>query len=60
MPVRSLLDRAAGTILLSGKEVRFTHPSQAVEAGIAMVTEDRKRVGIFSQMTFARTSRFAP
>ena len=40
-----------GTILLKGKEVRFTHPSQAVGAGIAMVTEDRKRVGIFSQMT---------
>ncbi len=40
-----------GTILLKGKPVRFTHPSQAVEAGIAMVTEDRKRVGIFSQMT---------
>lgn len=40
-----------GTILLGGKEVRFTHPSQAVDAGVAMVTEDRKRVGIFSQMT---------
>ena len=40
-----------GTILLKGTEVRFTHPAQAVEAGIAMVTEDRKRVGIFSQMT---------
>ncbi len=40
-----------GTILLKGKLVRFTHPAQAVEAGIAMVTEDRKRVGIFSQMT---------
>ena len=40
-----------GTILLKGKPVRFTHPSQAVDAGVAMVTEDRKRVGIFSQMT---------
>ena len=40
-----------GTILLKGKPVDFTHPSQAVDAGIAMVTEDRKRVGIFSQMT---------
>jgi len=40
-----------GTILLKGKPVHFTHPGQAVEAGIAMVTEDRKRVGIFSQMT---------
>ena len=40
-----------GAILLKGKPVHFTHPSQAVDAGIAMVTEDRKRVGIFSQMT---------
>ncbi len=40
-----------GEILLKGKPVHFTHPSQAVDAGIAMVTEDRKRVGIFSQMT---------
>lgn len=40
-----------GTVLLQGKPVHFSHPSQAVDAGIAMVTEDRKRVGIFSQMT---------
>lgn len=39
-----------GTIVLDGKEVRFRHPSQACEAGIALVTEDRKRLGIFPAM----------
>lgn len=40
-----------GKIQLKGKPVHFRHPSQAVDAGLAMVTEDRKRVGIFAQMT---------
>jgi ABC-type sugar transport system ATPase subunit len=40
-----------GRVLLEGREVRFTHPSQAVDAGVAMVTEDRKRLGLFSHMT---------
>ena len=29
----------------------FRHPSEARQAGIAMVTEDRKRLGIFADMT---------
>ncbi len=36
-----------GTILLSGQRVSFRHPSEAMRAGIAMVTEDRKRLGLF-------------
>ncbi|MBX3442527.1 MAG: sugar ABC transporter ATP-binding protein [Planctomyces sp.] len=40
-----------GTIRLDGREVRFRHPSQAKAAGVAMVTEDRKRYGLFTQMT---------
>ena len=40
-----------GRVVLEGREVRFTHPSQAVDAGVAMVTEDRKRLGLFSHMT---------
>ncbi|MEZ6058077.1 MAG: ATP-binding cassette domain-containing protein [Planctomycetaceae bacterium] len=30
--------------------MRFSHPAEAKRAGIAMVTEDRKRLGLFSQM----------
>src|SRR5262249_48531147 len=44
-------EQPQGRILLEGKEVRFTHPSQAKRAGIALVTEDRKRLGLFAQMT---------
>jgi ABC-type sugar transport system ATPase subunit len=43
----------AGTIRLEGRPVRFTHPDQAITAGIAMVTEDRKTLGLFDRMTVA-------
>ncbi len=39
-----------GQILLRGRPVRFRHPLEARRAGVAMVTEDRKRLGLFSQM----------
>ncbi len=38
-----------GTIRLEGRSVRFRHPRQARRAGIALVTEDRKRLGLFPQ-----------
>jgi ABC-type sugar transport system ATPase subunit len=40
-----------GRIRLDGREVKFRHPAEARRAGIALVTEDRKRLGLFSQMT---------
>lgn len=39
-----------GTIRLNGEYVHFNHPADAKRAGIALVTEDRKRLGIFAQM----------
>ena len=42
--------RPQGEILLDGQPVRFSHPSEAMKAGIALVTEDRKRLGLFAQM----------
>ena len=42
-----------GTIRLDDRPVRFTHPDQAIKAGIAMTTEDRKTLGLFDQMTVA-------
>ena len=39
-----------GTILLNGQRVAFRHPADARRAGVALVTEDRKRLGLFSQM----------
>jgi ABC-type sugar transport system ATPase subunit len=43
----------SGAIRLEGRPVRFTHPDQAIRAGIAMVTEDRKTLGLFDRMTVA-------
>ena len=40
-----------GQIMLHGRPCRFAHPAQAMAAGIAMVTEDRKRLGLFSTMS---------
>jgi ABC-type sugar transport system ATPase subunit len=42
-----------GTIRLDGRPVRFRNPDQAIAAGIALVTEDRKALGLFDQMTVA-------
>ncbi|HEV3118796.1 MAG TPA: sugar ABC transporter ATP-binding protein [Gemmataceae bacterium] len=43
-----------GTILLEGRPVHFEHPADATHAGIALLTEDRKRLGLFAQMTVAQ------
>jgi ABC-type sugar transport system ATPase subunit len=40
-----------GSMLLDGEEVAFTHPSDAIRRGIAMVTEDRKRSGFVPNLS---------
>jgi ABC-type sugar transport system ATPase subunit len=40
-----------GEMFLNGQPIAFRHPSEAKAAGIAMVTEDRKRLGIFTEMS---------
>ena len=42
-----------GTVSLYGKSVRFDHPSEACRARIAMVSEDRKRLGLFPDLDVA-------
>ena len=42
--------RAQGRILLEGRPVAFRHPAEAMRAGVALVTEDRKRLGIFDNL----------
>src|SRR5262245_5686029 len=39
-----------GEILLNGGPVVFRHPADALAAGVALVTEDRKRLGLFDQL----------
>jgi len=41
----------SGRILLDGEEVRFRGPGEAIASGVALVTEDRKNLGLFDQMT---------
>lgn len=42
-----------GSIVLDGRAIRFRSPDQAIAAGVALVTEDRKTLGLFDQMTVA-------
>lgn len=39
-----------GEIILDGVSIMPRHPSQAKRAGLALVTEDRKRLGVFNTM----------
>lgn len=43
----------SGTIRLGGQKVRFGHPREACRVGLAMVTEDRKRLGLFGNLDVA-------
>lgn len=43
-----------GRIWLDGKEVRYSVPSQAIDDGIAYISEDRKLDGFFDTMSVAR------
>jgi ABC-type sugar transport system ATPase subunit len=45
--------RPRGSIVLNGSHVQFEEPAEAIAAGVALVTEDRKSLGLFAQMTVA-------
>ncbi len=38
--------KLSGSLLVNGKELNFMHPMHAIQAGIAYVSEDRKRNGL--------------
>ena len=40
-----------GSIRLDGRPVRFEGPIDAIAAGVALVTEDRKGLGLFDELT---------
>jgi ABC-type sugar transport system ATPase subunit len=44
-------EQPSGRIVLDGREVAFGHPAEARRAGVALVTEDRKRFGLFAEMS---------
>ncbi|MBS0261787.1 MAG: sugar ABC transporter ATP-binding protein [Planctomycetes bacterium] len=39
-----------GEIFVNGTRRNFRHPAQALAAGVALVTEDRKRLGLFADL----------
>lgn len=43
-----------GEILIDGELIKPRHPAEALKAGLALVTEDRKRLGIFNTMDVGR------
>jgi len=43
--------KAGGTVLLEGQEVSVRSPAEAIERGIAYLTEDRKGLGLFLDMS---------
>lgn len=43
--------KPSGEIRIEGRLCNFLHPADAMKAGVAMVTEDRKRLGLFSHLT---------
>src|SRR3954447_6416885 len=43
-----------GSILIDGQPVAFCHPAQALAAGVALVTEDRKRLGLFADLNIGQ------
>jgi len=46
-----MLRPTSGTVYLAGRAVRFSSPMDARSAGIAMVSDDRHRYGIFPRQT---------
>jgi ABC-type sugar transport system ATPase subunit len=40
-----------GLVLIDGQPIRFAHPWEARAAGVALVTEDRKRLGLFANLS---------
>src|SRR5690606_31765937 len=45
--------KKAGTITLEGKQLDISAPRDAIEAGIAYLTEDRKVLGLFLDMSIS-------
>jgi len=46
----------SGKVVFAGKEVRFTHPAQAIAAGLIYLPEERKQEGIFPLLSIAENT----
>jgi len=52
-------DRATGTLAVGGRVVDFASPADAIDAGLALAPEDRKRDGLFLAMSVAANASLA-
>jgi len=50
---------SSGSIFLSGREVKVSSPTEAINLGIGFITEDRKLEGLVLQMTVAASISLA-
>jgi ABC-type sugar transport system ATPase subunit len=50
---------ATGTVRVAGREVRIGSPREAMQAGVGLVPEDRKRQGLVLSMTAAANTTLA-
>lgn len=51
--------RSSGEVLVEGCSVEFSHPSDAIAAGLAFAPEDRKRDGLVLSMSVAENASLA-
>jgi ABC-type sugar transport system ATPase subunit len=51
--------RTSGELLVEGKQIRITRPSDAIRHGIGFVTEDRKRFGLILDQTILNNMTLA-
>ncbi|MEH7234645.1 sugar ABC transporter ATP-binding protein [Bacillus sp. JJ1562] len=55
-----------GEVKVKGKSLRFTHSQQAIEAGLALISEERRKEGLFihesisTNLSFANLKKFSP
>ena len=52
--------RASGSVTLNGRDVSVKTPYQAVKAGMAFVTEDRRQTGFFHNFSIAENISIVP
>lgn len=55
-----------GDVIVKGKSHHFTHSQQAIEAGFALISEERRKEGLFihesisTNLSFANLKKFSP
>lgn len=54
-----VFSKDSGKLVLNGKEIEIREPKDAIKNGIALITEDRRKTGIFSMLNISFNSILA-